>query len=37
MRAEKINRVSTLGLIVLSLVTLLDVLLLGSTRPAPLP
>jgi uncharacterized YccA/Bax inhibitor family protein len=36
MRAEKINRASTVGLIVLSLVALLDVLLLGYTRP-PLP
>ena len=36
MRAQQINRVSTIGLIVLSLTALLDVLLLGYTRP-PLP
>lgn len=36
MRGQQINRVSTIGLIVLSLTALLDVLLLGSTQP-PLP
>ncbi|PYR25189.1 MAG: hypothetical protein DMF98_13045 [Acidobacteria bacterium] len=36
MRSQQINRVSTIGLIVLSLTALLDVLLLGYTRP-PLP
>jgi len=35
-RSQQINRVSTIGLIVLSLTALLDVLLLGYTRP-PLP
>jgi phosphoglycerol transferase MdoB-like AlkP superfamily enzyme len=36
MRAQHINRVSRIGLIVLSLTALLDVLLLGYTQP-PLP
>ena len=36
MRAQQINRGSTIGLIVLSLIALLDVLLLGYGRP-PLP
>lgn len=36
MRRQQINRVSTIGLIVLSLTALLDVLLLGYTqRPLP--
>jgi hypothetical protein len=33
MRAQQINRASTIGLFVLSLTALLDVLLLGYTRP----
>jgi hypothetical protein len=33
MRAQQVNRASTIGLIVLSLTALLDVLLLGYTRP----
>jgi hypothetical protein len=33
MRGEEINRLSTIGLIVLSLTALLDVLILGYTRP----
>lgn len=36
MRAQQINRVSSIVLIVLSLTALLDVLLLGYTQP-PLP
>lgn len=36
MRAQEINRVSSIVLIVLSLTALLDVLLLGYTQP-PLP
>src|SRR5438067_1175340 len=36
MRAQQINRISAIGLIVLALTALLDVLLLGYTRP-PLP
>lgn len=36
MRAQHINRAATAGLFVLSLTALLDVLLLGYTRP-PLP
>jgi uncharacterized YccA/Bax inhibitor family protein len=34
MRGQQINRVSSIGLIVLSLTALLDVLLLGYTQPA---
>jgi uncharacterized YccA/Bax inhibitor family protein len=33
MRAQQVNRVSIIGLIVLSLTALLDVLFLGYTRP----
>jgi hypothetical protein len=36
MRGEQINRLSTIGLVVLSLTALLDVVLLGYTQP-PLP
>ena len=36
MRAQQLNRASTIGLIVLSLTALLDVLLVGYTQP-PLP
>ena len=36
MQRAEINRLSTMGLVVLSLTALLDVLLLGYTRP-PLP
>jgi len=36
MQRAEINRLSTIGLVVLSLTALLDVLLLGYTRP-PLP
>jgi hypothetical protein len=36
MRGQQINRISAIGLIVLSLTALLDVLLLGYTQ-APLP
>jgi uncharacterized YccA/Bax inhibitor family protein len=35
-RAQQLNRASTIGLIVLSLTALLDVLLVGYTQP-PLP